>query len=243
VTSSSPPGPLDAALAALRPSLLAFFARRADRDAAPDLAQETALRVVRLRGAYDAARDAGPWIWRIARTVLWERLRERREGALDDDAPPAAREASAAYQALLRRAHEEAVWGALRAVPDAPRSRLRAFTALHALEGVPHAALEARFGVGPSASKMRVARGLALLEQALVLAPTRRTQERAAALDAAFRAVRAHEEGAARAALLALLGGVDGETRRALGLADAPLDEPALEAARRALVAAGFPDP
>jgi RNA polymerase sigma-70 factor (ECF subfamily) len=241
------PAALAAALAALSPALTSFFARRAGRGAAADLAQETAFRIARLAPAYDAARPPEPWIWRVARLVLLEHLRAPRAASLEEEeeAAPAARDGAGPPFAAARREHEEAVWTAVRALPDAPRSRLRAAVALHALEGVPHARLAAALGISEPASKMRAARGLEALAAHLAPGADLRGPTggpRAAAVSAAWAFVRAQADARAeRAAILGVFGSIPAPLRRALEVADAPIDEEAIASAADALVAAGFP--
>jgi DNA-directed RNA polymerase specialized sigma24 family protein len=232
--------PLGEALTALGPALHSFFDRRAAGGAADDLLQETSFRVERLRAEYDAGRPPQPWIWRIARLVLLEHLRAPRHERLE------AAEAVAAPEAELervRRDHEERVWTAVRELEDGPRSRLRAFVALHALEGVPHARLATEFGIGESASKMRVKRGLEALEAILAQGRAAWTPARADAATAAWRFVRDCGERGERTAILAIFGRIPGNLRAAMGLANAPIDELGAARADERLRATGWPYP
>lgn len=220
--------------------LHAFFDRRAARGAADDLLQETRFRVERLRPEYDAARPPGPWIWRIARLVLLEHLRVPRHDSLE-----AAEGVAAPGDELerVRREHEELVWTAVREVEDGPRSRLRAFVVLHALEGVPHARLATEFGIGESASKMRVKRGLEALEAILALGRVEWPAARTEAAAAAWSFVRGCGERGERTAILAVFGRIPQNLRSALGLANAPIDEMGAARADERLRGTGWPYP
>ncbi len=143
-----------------------------------------------------------------------------------------------------RREHEETVWTAIRDLDDAPRSRQRTFVALHVLEGIPHARLSVALGVGESASKMRVSRGLEALERVLAVGRAAWPPARRAAAAEAWTFVRSQGERAERAAILAVFGRISAGLREALALGDgAVLDEVAVARVDEDLRAAGWPYP
>jgi RNA polymerase sigma-70 factor (ECF subfamily) len=138
----------------LRRSLLGFFRRRVgDEHDAEDLLQETFVRVHDGLARLAPVDRLAPWVWRVARNVLADRLREggraEVQAELDDVADPARPEANlnAEVERWLR------AWIAL--LPSESREAVE----LTELGGLGQREVALRLGLSLSAAKSRVQRG------------------------------------------------------------------------------------
>lgn len=141
-----------------------YLMRRLGGDAATadDLVQEVFLRLRRGIAALRTADRLGPWVARLARSVLVDHLRRQRPGApsaTEPVAPSADADADAADLARLRR-H-------LRAQVDALPPHEAAAIHLVDLDGVAPAAAAGRLGIGLPALKARLRRGRQHLREAI----------------------------------------------------------------------------
>lgn len=161
---------LRAAWPALAARLRPFVARRVPRAAdVDDVLHDVLLRVQRGQGALRDDQRFGPWVYRVAQSVVVDHLRaaaRQPQGsvpleALDDQAPVAAAaddDGSAAAAALAAR-----VPAFVEALPTPYREALT----LTELEGLTQAQAAQRLGVSWSGMKSRVQRGRAQLRASL----------------------------------------------------------------------------
>jgi RNA polymerase sigma-70 factor (ECF subfamily) len=151
--------------ARLRP----FVARRLPREAdVDDVLHDVLLRVQRGQGALRDDQRFGPWVYRVARSVVIDHLRaaaRRPQGGASLDvldevaaAPPEGHDDRAAAAALAAR-----VPAFVAALPAPYREALT----LTELEGLTQAEAAARLGVSWSGMKSRVQRGRVQLRAAL----------------------------------------------------------------------------
>lgn len=150
--------------AALGEDLRRYFARRVHGPLVDDLVQDTLLRVHQgLPGLRDHDRLA-PWVMRVARSVLVDHLRKRREQLHEDDD----------HQDVLTVAPAEpfpdptavvASWlpSTIDSLPAPYREALRRTE----LEGHSQARLARELGLSASGARTRVQRGRRLLREAL----------------------------------------------------------------------------
>ncbi|UWQ21158.1 sigma-70 family RNA polymerase sigma factor [Jannaschia sp. W003] len=164
----------DAAAAAelvdrLGPRLLAFTMRMTggDRAAAEDIVQEAFLRLWRHAGRWDADGTAGlgTWLGRVASNLAVDRARRLRREAPLEAAPEAPDPAPSALAGLERAEREDALRGALAALPE----RQRHAVVLRHVEGYANPEIGAMMGIGVEAVESLVARGKRRL--AALLAP------------------------------------------------------------------------
>lgn len=133
--------------------LRAFFARRIGADAdLEDLVQECLIALHDKRGTLDPGRPVGPWMYAIARYKLADLWRRRgREAPAEPLAAIDTRAAQAAHD----------VEGLIGALPPSQAEAIR----LTKLEGLTVSEAGDRLGIGASALKVRVHRGMAKLRQ------------------------------------------------------------------------------
>lgn len=134
--------------------LRAFIARRlADRNEVEDLLQECLIAIHEKRGTLDPGRPVAPWMYTIARYKLTDRWRKIGRQPLmvaEHDAPVAAEsDAALDVEALLDR------------LPPAQAEAIR----LTRIEGLTGQEASERVGIGTSAMKLRVHRGMLALKK------------------------------------------------------------------------------
>jgi len=134
--------------------LRAFFARRMGRnDELEDLVQECLMAMHDKRNTLDPGRPVAPWMYAIARYKLadWWRRTGREARLLDSD--------TAGTETIPTAAHDVA---ALMARLPLSQAKAIQLTKIKGLSGEEAAGV---LGIGPSAVKVRVHRGLARLRQ------------------------------------------------------------------------------
>lgn len=150
----------DAVYEALSGDLRRWFDRRAAPDRVDDLLQETFARVhERLPGLRDTQR-VGPWVFRIARSVLVDEWRRAAPlEPLEEEPTQEAQEPLVEPDALV------AAWlpFIVASLPEPYREALE----LSELQGLSQAELAKRLGMSPSGARTRVQRGRNLLRQQL----------------------------------------------------------------------------
>lgn len=134
--------------------LRAFFARRIGADAElEDLVQECLIALHEKRATLDPGRPVGPWMYAIARYKLADKWRQRsRLAAPAVTAEPIGDEAAHA---------ERDVAGLIDHLPTGQADAIR----LTKLEGLSVSEAGERLGIGPSALKVRVHRGMMRLQR------------------------------------------------------------------------------
>ena len=156
---------LDVFLAALRPALFGFFARRVDGAAADDLAQQTLLIVAR---EFRRIRpdDAGRWLVTVARNVVRDEYR-RRARAAGRYAPPQRAHAVAAPDSVPALAeYRELARAVIVAAHATCTASLRAVV-LGLVRGLDIAEMAREQGVTEQAVRVRLTRARALLRREL----------------------------------------------------------------------------
>lgn len=157
-------GGLDALLARLRVSLVAYLARRIPWDDAEDWAEVGLIRIVRALRAVDPER-AAPYVVRVARNLVVSACRSRlREARLSARAavayrikPPVAPDLAAEYDDLIGAVHRT-----LRTFPPELRD-----VVLGTLQDLSQFDIAARQHVHPTTIRTRLLRARALLRRAL----------------------------------------------------------------------------
>jgi RNA polymerase sigma-70 factor, ECF subfamily len=133
------------------------------RDMAEDALQEAYLRIWRCAGAYDASRGpALPWLKRLLRNVVIDRLRSERLSARQCNYEDYARELPAAANPVDDRLD---LARAMTGLSDEQRSAISAVV----IEGWTNEQVGRRDGMPTATSKARVARGLKKLRARLEL--------------------------------------------------------------------------
>lgn len=145
--------------------LLRYFRRRVGRDAAPDLAQEVFIRLLR-SGTLAQIDSPGAWLSRVARNLLIDNARRAKrqqaiiyplDEARDAPAPP---EQGLRLEAVdLRRSY----WRALHAM--SPKTR-RIFL-MHRLRQLTYREIAEQLGIGDKAVEYHMTRALALCRRAV----------------------------------------------------------------------------
>lgn len=159
------PRAVDDLLAAIRPSLVGFFARRVPLDAAEDLAQVTLIRVVGALHRIQPER-VDSYVARVAqnllRTANWRRARDRRRfmsaGIGDRVEAPDSADADAEYRELLSAVRRASV----RVLPRDLRAIVFAL-----LRGQTTGEIAAAQRVSPITIRTRLLRARALLRREL----------------------------------------------------------------------------
>ena len=160
MTRSHEASTVEAAWRASSARLRGFFARHAGEGEADDLVQETFLRVYRHLDSLEEADRLAPWIGRIARNVLADHERARREATTDgSELEPAAPERDPDLERTV------AGWleGHFCELDPADATLLRRVD----LEGASQTTLAAELGLSPSGLKSRVQRARARLRERL----------------------------------------------------------------------------
>jgi RNA polymerase sigma-70 factor, ECF subfamily len=151
----------DRAVAEFSTKLRAFIRRRVRDDVtADDLTQETLLKVYRSRQALREGQRIEAWVYRIARTTVFDHYRRQRPieelpATLADEPPDEVAKFRAAVLSSTRLFLEE--------MPAAYREPVR----LAEFDGLPLAKIALRLGLSLTAVKSRVRRGRAMLKKKL----------------------------------------------------------------------------
>lgn len=151
----------------LLPALMRLGVRMLDDvSEAEDVVQETMLRLWRIAPDWqDGQAQVSTWVYRVAMNLCTDRLRKRRHlsGMSIDDAPEPMDEAPGAEVRLQDNARQQALQGALAALPD----RQRQAVVLRHLEGMSNPEIAAIMDIGVEAVESLTARGRRSLKQAL----------------------------------------------------------------------------
>lgn len=138
-----------------------FIRRRAGDDAAPDLLQETFVRIHDGIGQLrDEDRVAG-WVYRIARNVIVDHHRRRRPGASLEDDP-------VADDPVADDNHNDAVGRWLMAMIASLPPDYRTAMELSEVDGLTQREVAERLGLSHSGAKSRIQRGRAMLQEMLL---------------------------------------------------------------------------
>jgi RNA polymerase sigma-70 factor (ECF subfamily) len=133
--------------------LRSFAARRLGGDAElEDVVQECLIAIHEKRGTLDPRRPVGPWLYAIARYKIADSWRRRRRRPVPAALP------EIAVEAETGAARDTAML--LDRLPEAQAEAIR----LTKLEGMTTSEAGARVGIGTSALKLRVHRGMARLK-------------------------------------------------------------------------------
>jgi len=161
VTKANEAHAVEAAWRASSARLRGFFARHAGESEADDLVQETFLRVYRHLDSLEEADHLAAWIGRIARNVLADHGRRRREPTTEDPEPP--EPAAPEREPDLERTVAGWLEGHFGELDPADATLLRRVD----LEGRSQTMLAAELGLSPSGLKSRVQRARARLRERL----------------------------------------------------------------------------
>jgi RNA polymerase sigma-70 factor (ECF subfamily) len=149
--------PLERAFLGLRGDVRRFLARRVRPDLVDDLSQEVFLRMHEHAGDLRDADRVAPWLFRIARSVVVDHHRRRRDHAeLDAEDEPPVEEPETNFNAEMA----QGVRSMMAALPEEDRSALE----LTEVDGISQRELALRSGLSPSGARSRVQRGRQLLE-------------------------------------------------------------------------------
>lgn len=149
---------VEQAYLALRSDVRRFVSRRVPADVVDDLSQEIFLRMKKHAGELRDETRLVPWMFRIARSVVTDHLRRRREHAsLDAIDEPSVDEPESNFNAQLSSAFR---WF-LASMPPEYREALE----LTEIEGLTQRALAERTGLSLSGAKSRVQRARQMFEQ------------------------------------------------------------------------------
>lgn len=156
---------LDTLLAALRPWLVAFFARRIAKDTAEDLAQAALIRITRALRQIDPER-ADRYVSTVARNLLRTEY-QRRARDRSRSAPAELGEAVESPVSLDRQTeHEELIRAVHRASVATLPPELREIV-LGLLRGLSPSEIAAELGINPVTIRTRLLRARALLRREL----------------------------------------------------------------------------
>jgi RNA polymerase sigma-70 factor, ECF subfamily len=148
---------IEQAYLALRTDVRRFVARRVRPDAVDDLSQEIFLR---MKQNADELRDESrvvPWLFRIARSVVTDHLRRRRDHAsLDGVAEPSTDEPESNFNAEMASSFATL----MSSMPEEYRTALQ----LTEMEGLTQRELAERTGLSLSGAKSRVQRARQMFE-------------------------------------------------------------------------------
>ena len=151
----------DAGVLEMAPRLRAFLRRRVRDDAtADDLTQETLLKVYRSRASLRDGTRLEAWLYRVARTTLFDHYRRQKP---TEELPPALAAESRDEVAAMRAAMAASMRRFLAELPEAYREPVR----LAELEGLPLAKIALRMNLSLTAVKSRVRRGRLMLKAKL----------------------------------------------------------------------------
>jgi RNA polymerase sigma-70 factor, ECF subfamily len=149
---------IEQAYLALQTDVRQFVARRVRPDAVDDLSQEI---FVRMKQHADELRDESrvvPWLFRIARSVVTDHLRRRRDHApLDHADEPSTEEPEINLNAELA--------GSFRTLMASMPTEYREALELTEMEGLSQKELAARTGLSISGAKSRVQRARKMFEE------------------------------------------------------------------------------
>ena len=142
--------------------VLAFLRRRAGRDRADDLFQETFLRALRAYGRLEHGEHLRAWVLTIAhrKTLDAHRARARRALPVADVAEHDTRGTAPASTAGVR---DERLWSAVGALPNRQRSAV----VLRFLADLPHREIARAIGCSEEAARRSLHEGLSKLREAV----------------------------------------------------------------------------
>lgn len=151
------PARLQRAYLALRADVRQFVARRVPPDSVDDLAQEIFLRMHQHAGELRDAERVAPWLFRIARSVVTDHLRRRRNHApLEAADEPAVEEPESNFNGEMASGLRQM----MQELPEEYRVALE----LTEIEGLSQRELAERTGLSLSGAKSRVQRGRQMFE-------------------------------------------------------------------------------